>query len=277
MDSAAPDIGIIAGSGQFPALVARAAKAAGSRVFICGFKGQTTEDLRAEADDFSIIPLGQLGRLIAFFKKRGVTKVCMAGAIKKSRFLDIRPDLRAARVLFKVSRHHGDDAILRSVLDELQGEGLEVRQASELLPELLGPAGALTHRKPSSQEWESIRHGWPIGRILGVHDIGQCLVMTKKMVVAVEALEGTDSALERGALLAGPGCVALKMLKPGQDKRVDLPAIGLQTIQILTRHTYACLAYEAGNTLFFDREPSLALADAHDLAIVGLTPEMLEG
>ncbi|MDR2504367.1 MAG: UDP-2,3-diacylglucosamine diphosphatase LpxI [Deltaproteobacteria bacterium] len=273
MRPSSPNIGIIAGSGQFPLLTARAARAAGYRVFICGFVGQTNADLAAEADDFILVHLGQLGRLLDFFKECGVTRVCLAGAIKKARALDMRPDLRAAKVLFKLRKNHGDDAILHTVLEELQAEGLEVRQAADLLPDLLGPAGVLTRQKPDEQTWNSIRYGWPIGKALGAHDIGQCLVLLKNMVVAVEALEGTDAVLDRGGLLAGRGCVALKMLKPKQDRRADLPSIGLTTIEILVKHNYACLAYEAGRTLFFDREKSVSLADEHDLVIVGLAAE----
>ncbi|MDR2050313.1 MAG: UDP-2,3-diacylglucosamine diphosphatase LpxI [Deltaproteobacteria bacterium] len=270
------NIGIIAGSGQFPLLVARAVRAGGAGVFICGFEEQTGEELEGEADEFIRIHIGQLGRLLSFFKKNEVAAVCLAGAIKKSRALNLRPDLRAARLLFKLYKNHGDDAILRAVLEELQAEGLEVVPASAFVPDLLGPAGTLSRRKPGPEEWKSIRHGWGIGKSLGAYDIGQCLVLRKNMVVAVEALEGTDAVLERGGELGGEGCVALKMLKPGQDTRVDLPSVGLETIRILTRLRYACLAYEAGSTLFFDRSPALALADGRGLAVVGLRPEDLQ-
>jgi DUF1009 family protein len=268
-------MGIIAGSGQFPLLVARAARAGGARVFICGFEDQTGAELADEADGFIRINIGQFGRLLSFFKKHEVSRVCLAGAIKKSRALDLRPDLRAAKLILKLYKNHGDDAILRAVLEELQEEGLEVLPASGFLPELLGPAGTLTRKKPGPEEWKSIRHGWGIGKALGVYDIGQCLVLRKNMVVAVEALEGTDAVLERGGELGGEGCVALKMLKPGQDLRVDLPSIGLETVRILTRLRYACLAYEAGSTLFFDRSSALSLAEEQGLAVVGLRPEDL--
>lgn len=275
MDIAGKNIGIIAGSGQFPVLVARAARAAGARVFICGFEGQTGEELALEADAFVRVKIGQLSRLLAFFKGHAVGMVCLAGAIKKAGVLDARPDLRAARLLLKLSRNHGDDAILRALLEELRAEGLEPAQAADFAPGLLGPAGVLTLRRPNREHWASIRHGWNIGKALGAYDIGQCLVLRKNMVAALEALEGTDAALERGGELGGAGCVALKMLKPGQDARADLPAVGLGTIEILARRRYACLAYEAGRTLFFDRAEAVALADAHGLAVVGVTSEDL--
>jgi DUF1009 family protein len=265
-------VGIVAGSGQFPVLVARSARAAGRKVCICAFQGQAGADLAAEADECTFLHVGQLGKLIKFFKKHEVKTICLAGAIKKARLLDLKPDLRAAALLLKLAKNHGDDAILRAALEEIQSEGIQVVQAAEFAPELFAPAGVLTARAPGADEWRSIRHGWPIGKALGAYDIGQCLVLRRNMVVAVEALEGTDAALERGGCLGGPGCVALKLLKPGQDRRADLPALGLETVRLLVKYHYACLAYEAGAVLFFDREESVALADAHKTAIIGLPP-----
>ncbi|MDR2892102.1 MAG: UDP-2,3-diacylglucosamine diphosphatase LpxI [Deltaproteobacteria bacterium] len=277
------NIGIIAGSGQFPALVAQEAHKAGHCVFICGFKGHASPDLAClpeladRPDAFVMLPLGQLGGLIDFFKRNHVDKICMAGAIAKPKALDLRPDLRAAKLIFKLRRVAGDDFILRAFAAELAEEGLPVVQAADLAPSLRAPAGILTRRKPSEDDWEAIRCGWPIGRLLGRHDVGQSLVMRGRMVVAVEALEGTDAALRRGGDLGGKGCVALKMLKPGQDTRLDLPSIGLGTVEIMTGLGYSCLAYEAGHTLFFDLEAAIRLADRHDLTVIGLTPEDIAG
>jgi DUF1009 family protein len=266
-------IGIIAGSGQFPRLVAREIRAKGGQVFICGFTGHTPEDLADCADAFTLLPLGQLGKLIAFFKHSEVRKLCMAGAISKPKTLSLRPDLRAARLFLQLRHAHGDDAILRAFAGELAREGIEVVQAAELIPSLRGPAGVLTRRPPGDEDWPAITRGWEVAGALGALDIGQCLVMLKRTVVAVEAMEGTDAALKRGGGLAGPGCLALKRLKPGQDTRLDLPALGLATLEILAEYKYSCLAYEAGNTLFFDRDNCISLANQHKIAIIGLTPE----
>jgi DUF1009 family protein len=268
-----PDkFGIIAGSGQFPGLVAREIRAQGGRVFICGFKGHTPEELADCADVFALLPLGQLGKLISFFKDNGVRRLCMAGAISKPNSLSLRPDLRAARLFFQMRNSSGDDAILRALARELAGEGLEVVQAAELVPSLRGPAGVLTLKAPGEEDWQAIKRGWEVAQALGALDIGQCLVMLKRTVVAVEAMEGTDAVLRRGGQLAGPGCLALKRLKPGQDTRLDLPAIGLATLEIMAEYKYACLAYEAENTLFFDRETCTGFADEHKIAIIGLRP-----
>lgn len=270
MDTSGKHIGIIAGGGQFPRLVARSARAGGARVFIYGFPDQTDPDLAEEADAFEMNNIGQVGRMFKFMRAHRVTHICLAGTIKKARLTDIKPDLYAARLLFKLRKNQGDDALLRTIADQIQAEGFTVLQAAELVPGLAAPAGVLTRRAPSATELDSIRYGWPIGKGLGAHDIGQCLVIKDHMVVAVEALEGTDATLERGGELGGAGCIALKMLKPGQDSRADLPSIGLKTMEILVQYGYTCLAFEAGKTLFFDRSAALDLADRHGIAVIGL-------
>lgn len=265
----AESIGIVAGKGQFPALVARNAREAGLRVIVCGFHGHTDPALEREADVFVMLHLGALGKLIDFFKRNDVSRLCFAGAISKPKALDLRPDLRAAKVLFKL-RSKGDDVLLRAVMTELETDGLRIVQAAELVPGLLGPSGVMTRRHPTEDEWNDLRYGWPIAQTLGKLDIGQCIVVRQGMVVAVEGLEGTDAVLRRGAELGGAGCVAVKIVKPGQDERIDLPALGAGTIRTLVDGGYACLAYHAGKTLFFDREEAVRLADANGLAIVGL-------
>ena len=269
-------IGIIAGSGQFPALVARMARTSGMRVAICGFQGYTDPELGREADAFTLLPLGKLSRIMKVFKQAGVKRLCLAGAIDKPRALDFRPDLRTARVLLRTIGQ-GDDALLRAFARELESEGFEVVQAALLVPGLAAPEGVLTRRQPTLAEWENICYGWPLARAIGRMDIGQCIVVRKTMVMAVECLEGTDAALRRGAALGGKGCVAIKILKPGQDTRLDQPAFGLTTINVLAENGITCLAYEAEGTLMFDREASIELADKHDICLIGLNHEaMLE-
>lgn len=265
-------IGIIAGSGQFPVLAARTARAGGRRVAICGFKGYTDPALSREADDFALLPLGKLSRMIKFFKQAGVKRLCMAGAIDKPRALDVRLDFRAARVLLNMIGQ-GDDALLRAIAGEFEREGFEVMQAALLVPGLAAPQGVLTRRHPNADEWENICYGWRMARAIGRLDIGQCIVVRKIMVMAVECLEGTDETLRRGAALGGPGCVAIKILKPGQDKRLDQPAMGLTTIRVMVENGFTCLAYEAGGALLFDREECIALADQHNICLMGLNHE----
>lgn len=265
-----PDyIGIIAGGGQFPRLIAQAAHEAGLCVAICGFHGHTDPGLAQYADAFHLLHLGQLNKLLAFFRTNKVERLCMAGTINKPRALDFRPDFRAAKVIFSL-RNKGDDSLLRAILGELEHEGFTIVSAANLVPSLRCPEGTLTKRPPSQDIWDDIRYGWPIANIMGAYDIGQCLVVRQGMVVAVECLEGTDATLLRGSELGGNGCVAIKLVKPGQDERVDLPSVGLTTIQNLVDNGYAALAIQADKTLFFDRDESLRLAEQHKLAIVAL-------
>ncbi len=267
-------IGIIAGSGQFPFLVAQGAKRGGMRVVICGFHGNTDPGLAAEADAFTLLNLGQLGSLIDFFKQHKAESVCMAGAISKPKALDLRPDLRAAKLLFKLGgKNKGDDAILRAVAEELQSEGINVIQPEELVSDLRSPAGVLGKQKPDPDTRQDVRFGWKIAKTLGALDIGQFVVVRSGIVIAVEGIEGTDATLIRGGELGGPGCTAVKVLKPGQDERLDLPSIGAGTIALLAKYRYACLAFEAGKTLFFDQQAALKTAHEHGLAIVGVPPD----
>lgn len=265
----AENIGIIAGGGQFPRLIAQDARAAGLGVVICGFSGHTDPATAEAADVYEQLHLGQLNRMVNFFKENNVTRVCMAGAISKPKALDFRPDWRAAKLLFSLKKK-GDDSLLRGIMADIEKDGLRIVASADLASGLRAPSGTLTRRQPSESEWNDIRYGWPIAKAMGAFDIGQCLVVRENMVMAVECLEGTDATLKRGGQLGGEGCVAIKMVKPGQDERVDLPSVGLTTIRNLVENKYAVLAIQAGKTLFFDREEALRLADENGLAIVAL-------
>ena len=264
-------IGIVAGAGDFPLLAARGVHAQGRKVVMCGFVGHTDPALAKEADAFAMLHLGQLNKLIVFMKTNGVHELCFAGAISKPKALDLRPDLRAMKLLFSL-RGKGDDAILRALAEDLEREGLRVIQASALVPELCAAQGVLSSRRPTDEEWADIRFGWPIAQTMGKLDIGQALVVRSGIVVAVEALEGTDAIIERGGQLGGKGCTLIKIFKPGQDERLDQPAIGSRTLEIMARHGYVCLAYQAGKTLFFEQEQALSIANKANITIVGLPP-----
>jgi len=260
----------MAGSGQFPFLVARGAHSDGQRVVICGFHGNTDPALAAEADKFSMIHLGQLGALIDFFKQNGVSKACMAGAISKPGALDLKPDFRAAKLIFKLAGNKGDDAILRAVAGELSSEGISMVRPDDLVPALRSPAGILGRVRLDPDTASDVRYGYGIAKAVGSLDIGQCVVVRSGMVIAVEGIEGTDAAIARGGELGGAGSTVVKVLKPDQDQRLDLPSIGARTIELLARYKMACLAFDAEGTLFFDREIALAAADKHGIAVVGL-------
>lgn len=264
-------IGIMAGSGQFPALVARGAKANGLRVIICGFHGNTDPGLAAEADAFTMVHLGQLSKLIDFFKTHNVSRVCMAGAISKPKALDLKPDLRVTKLIFKLAgKAKGDDAILRLIAEELHSDGLTVVRPDELAPGLQSPEGVLGKVRPTGEIWQDIRFGRDIAKKVGALDIGQCVVVRSGIVAAVEALEGTDACIARGGELGGAGCTAVKVVKPGQDQRLDLPSIGAGTIALLARHKFVCIAFDAAGTLFFDRDAALAEADRAGIAVVAV-------
>lgn len=263
-------IGIMAGSGQFPFMVAQGAREKGLTVIICGFEDNTDPALAEHADAFAMFNLGQLGKLIDFFKKHKVSRACMAGAISKPKALNFRPDMRAAKLLFRLVKTKGDDAILRAVAGELESEGIAVIRPDALSPRLLGPQGILSKRAPSAEEWEDIRFGWNTSKTLGALDIGQCVVVRSGIVVAVEAIEGTDATLSRAGELGGGSCTMVKTVKPGQDERLDLPSLGKGTMELLARHNYVCLAFEADKTLFFDLDAALAVADKAGIAVVGI-------
>ncbi|MFO7595451.1 MAG: UDP-2,3-diacylglucosamine diphosphatase LpxI [Desulfocurvibacter africanus] len=269
-------LGLIAGGGRFPFLIADGARKSGLRVVAVGFRSNTDPGLPACVDEYQELRLGQLGKLIDFFKSRGVDRVLMGGTINKARAMDIIPDFRGARLLLKLGGK-GDDALLRVISDELASEGMPVRRAHELIPELLMPEGFLAGRRPSPEIMADIRFGWSVAKELGRLDIGQTVVVRRQVVAAVEALEGTDNAIRRGCSLAGQGAVVVKVFKPGQDERLDLPSVGLTTIETMREAGAACLAVEAGRSLFFDREQALSAANRAGIAVVGVSDSLLAG
>ncbi len=262
-------LGIIAGGGQFPELIAKEAKSTGHQVFICGFYENTDDDLVNYCDKFIKLHLGQLTKLIEFFKDNKVKNLCFAGSINKPKALNIRPDWRAAKLLFSL-RAKGDDVLLRTILSELEKDGFNPLSAADLLPSLRAPKGNLTTRNINDELQEDLDYGLDITRKIGQFDIGQCVIARNGIIMAVESLEGTDATIQRGAELGGENCIAIKISKPKQDVRVDLPSVGLQTIENLIKYKYSALVIESYNTLFFDREKSIALAKKHNLHIISV-------
>ena len=249
-------------------MVADSAKQRGIQVVAVAHKGETVPELAEKVDDITWVGLGQFGRLVSAFKSKGVKDVLMAGAITKgTMFSDVRPDLKGLAVFGKLLVFHDDD-ILRAVARELEKEGITVVSSTTYLPELLAPSGCLTRRRPRKQEVEDIEFGWMIAKELGRLDIGHCVVVRRKTVLAVEAIEGTDKTIRRGGELAKERAVVVKVCKPGQDLRFDLPAVGPDTVKVMEAVNATVLAIEAGKTLIFDKEEMIGLADAHGIAIV---------
>ena len=263
-------IGLIAGGGQFPLLFAEAARNRGRRVVAVAHVNETLPELENKADMTCWVKLGQLGKIISFFRREGVSETVFAGTITKTRiFHDVLPDFKGLTLWNKIDTRL-DDAILRAVAQTLEEEGIRVIASTCYLDHLFFPRGVLTRRKPSSDQMEDIRFGWSIAREIGRLDIGQCVVVRDRSVLAVEAIEGTDAAIRRGGGLAGSGAVVVKVKKPDQDFRFDLPATGGQTIEAMAEVKGAVLAVEAGQSLLFDREAMVLAADKAKIAIVGL-------
>lgn len=270
-------IGIIAGSGQFPFLVANGAKALGYGVVAVGFENDTDTSLADVCEAYLTVNIGQVGKLIDFFKKHKVTKLCMAGAINKPKAVDIKPDFRAAKMFFKLSGNRGDDAILRLFAEEIAREGICVVHPEDLVPSLLAtPPGLLAGPEPSREVWEDIVLGWHKAKVIGQHDIGQCVAVRMGAIVAVEAIEGTDEVIRRAGKLIPHGTTLVKVLKPKQDERLDKPSLGSKTIELMGQNKFACLAFEAGKVLFFDKDESIRLANDYGISIVAVPEEAEE-
>ncbi len=263
-------IGIIAGGGQFPFLCTNKAKEKGYKTYIIAHKGETDPEIESHADFCHWVTLGQLGSLINTLKKWGISSVIFAGAIEKKRiFKDIIPDFRALS-LWKSLRAHHDDSILRAVSGELLKEGIEVLPSTFFLEKLPVSKGIITKKKPDDNQMEDILFGLDIAKKIGELDIGQCVVVKDKCVLAVECIEGTDRTITRGGELAGGGAVIVKICKPNQDSRFDLPSIGLKTIETMIRVKAGVLAVESEKTLFFDMEKAVELADKNGFVIIGV-------
>jgi DUF1009 family protein len=267
--SAGP-IGLIAGGGQFPLLFAERAREQGFTVFAAAYLGEAERSISDRADAVEWLHLGQVRRLIRYFKKNGVSQAVMMGSIRKTRiFTDVRPDTKAIAILARM-RHTHDDGVLRAFADALDAEGIAIQSSTFLLPELLAGPGCWTRRKPSRDERNDIALGWRLAVEVGRLDIGQCVVVGGGSVLAVEAIDGTDATLERGGGLGAGEAVAVKVCKPNQDTRFDVPAVGEGTVQTMIRAKVRALAVEAGRAVVFDREAMIRRADEAGIAIVAL-------
>lgn len=273
-NSCASNIGLIAGGGQFPLLFTQKARANGYQVIGVGFRSETDPKLAQLTHRFEWLYLGQLGKLIRYFKSHGVTRALLMGSISKANiFKDIRPDLKALAFIAKTAGTH-DDNILSSFADLLEKHGITLVPSTFLLPELVSPKGCWTKRKPDKAEKKDIQQGWKLAKAVGRLDIGQCLVISNGTVLAVEAIDGTDATIERGGRLSrGNGATVVKLSKPNQDLRFDLPSSGCTTIETMHRSGVDVLVLEAGKSLSFDREKMIALADQYNICITAVTED----
>ena len=263
-------IGLIAGNGQFPILFTKAAKAKGIEVYAVAHLKEADPSLEDHVDGIEWIHLGQLKRPIAYFKEHHITEAVMIGGIRKTRiFTDLRLDTKAVAIISNLRSTH-DDGILRAVAKVFENEGITIKPSTFLLPELLAPKGCWTRRKPKRTEWANIDLGWKLAKEIGRLDIGQCVVAGNGSILAVEAIEGTDATIRRGAALGKGSVVVVKVCKPNQDYRFDIPAVGLKTIHTMHEAGARVLAIEAGKAVVFDRQEMIDLANRFGITILAL-------
>jgi UDP-2,3-diacylglucosamine hydrolase len=267
-------LGLIAGNGRFPFLVLDAARALGHDVTIVAVREEAFPELEAAAGAppeaaLHWISLGQLGRCLEIFKAAGVTQAVMAGQVKHTRiFGGVVPDLTLLSVLSRL-RSRNTDALIAAVADVMRDHGVTLLDSTELLRPLLATPGVLTSRAPSDEERRDFAFGYRMADAIAGLDIGQAVAVKHQAVVAVEAMEGTDAMIARAAALAGPGIAVVKVAKPGQDMRFDVPVVGLATIDAMRAAGATALSVDAERTLLFDREAFLAAADAAGMTVVG--------
>jgi len=274
-------IGLLAGAGRFPIAFAEAARRQGVPVVGVGLLGVASDSLRELCDYYTTASLGRIGKSIAVFKRFGVNRVVMAGKVDKTllfqkfRWIRHLPDWRTIHLFLRYARENRkDDTLLLAVIREYARDDIHFEPAVNFCPELLVKHGFLTRRKPTPAQWRDIRFGWDIAKELGRLDIGQTAIVNDMAVIALEAIEGTDAAIRRaGTLCRRGGFTVVKVAKPQQDMRFDVPTIGVETIQTMREAGARVLAVESEMTIMLDQPEVIELADRLGIAIVSLKAE----
>jgi DUF1009 family protein len=275
--TARPPVGLIAGGGRFPFVFAEKARSVGIPVVCIGLRGSADPGIAAFVSRFHWALPAQIGRVVRLFKRAGVSRLVMAGKVHKADILHrpwkiftLLPDLRTLRFWFFRKRpDNRDDSLMLALIEEFAEDGLSVESALDLCPELLVRPGLLTRRPPTAREEVDIAFGWELAREMGRLDVGQSVAVKERAVLAVEAIEGTDRAILRaGELCRAGGFVVVKVAKPSQDMRFDVPTVGISTVENLYRAGGRVLAIEAGRTIVIDQAETVALADRYGLSIV---------
>ena len=263
-------IGLIAGGGRFPILFAQSARRAGHRVVAVAHVNQTDRAIERDVDGCTWVKLGEFGKIIDTMVSAGADQSVLLGAITKARFFrDAWVDGVGLKILASVAVR-SDDNLLRAVAAELERRGVPVVDPTPFLADRLAPEGVLGRHRPTEEQWADARYGIELARSIGRLDLGQTVVVKDRVGVAVEALEGTDACIRRGGELAREGAVVAKAVKPQQDRRFDLPAVGPDTIAVMREVKAQVLAVEAGGTLIMDREEMIRAADKAGIAVVGI-------
>jgi UDP-2,3-diacylglucosamine hydrolase len=270
---ALPPIGLIAGNGSLPRLFARAARAQGFSVVAAAHRGETDPELALDVDALTWVRVGQVARIQRVLRAAGVREAVLAGGFRRMRAVaELRPDVGLFRVAARL-RSVRDDALLRAVAAEFEAGGIRIVSAVPYLQKVLAPPGLLAGPPLDERTRRDVALGSEVAAALGRADVGQTVVVKDGHVLALEAVEGTDACIRRGASLGGPGVVVVKRLKPGQDERFDLPAVGRATLEVMAEVGARVLAVEAGKTLLLDGKELLAAADRAAITLVAVGPE----
>lgn len=261
-------LGLIAGSGRFPLIFARAARRNGHRVVLIALRGETMEALARETDGCHWVEIGQFQTILDHLKAEKIDGVVMAGKIQKTVMFsaELKLDGRTRALLDRL-KNNNDGSILRAFVEELEREGIPVLDSITFISDLLPVPGPLTREEPDPLQMADIEYGWQRARRIAGLDIGQTIVVKNRAVMAVEAIEGTDETIRRGGRLANEGAVIVKVARPIQDRRFDMPVVGLDTIRTLVEVGARVLAVEAGCTIILDREQALDLAERHGIRV----------
>ncbi len=264
-------IGIIAGNRKFPLLVAAAAKKKGYSVVAIAVKGDTSAQLKNLVDKIYWLGLSEFSKIFEIFRSEGIVKIIMAGQISPHRLFskEIEKD-PLLKQLFSNAENQKADTIFGAIVEKLKESGFELLDSTLFIEEFLPKKGVLTKTEPSFDTWEDIYFGFDLAKAIALLDIGQTVAVKNKAIVAVEALEGTDKLIRRAGSITRSGVTVVKVSKPRQDMRFDIPVVGLNTVKNLIKARGVCLAFEAGKTLFIDQQASVRLAEKKNIAIVAV-------
>lgn len=276
-------VGLLAGWGRFPVVFAQAAQSMGFQVQCLGIEGLAAPELADICSHYRTAPLARVGKAIRYFRRREVFNAVMAGKVEKRVLFDpllfwrLLPDWRTVHMWLRHCANRKDDTLLLAVIREFERDGIHFRSALDFCPEILVKHGFLTRRHPTAAQWKDVRFGWQIAKEMGRLDVGQTVVVNDTAIIAVEAIEGTDECIRRaGGLCRRGGMTVVKVAKPGQDMRFDVPAIGVQTLQAMRESGARLLAIESGMTILLDEPEVIKLADKLGIAIVSVKPEEMQ-
>jgi len=265
-------LGLIAGNGKFPFLVIEGARKAGKQVAVAAIREETDPEIERLADSLTWVGIGQLGKMLRFFKDEGVKQAIMAGQVKHVQiFSSAIPDVRMLKMLLRLPRRN-TDALIGAVATELASEGIELIDSTHFLKDQLPQPGVLTKRTPDARERSDIDYGLEVAREIARLDLGQTIVVRDRACVAIEAMEGTDAVIRRAGQLVRGRLTVIKVAKPDQDMRFDVPVVGVPTLETMKDCGATCLCLTAAKTLMFDREEMIKVANARKIVIVAVEP-----